>query len=213
MISDYYANALGNLMGFDRELFERALDRWTERSQLGDGYDRRILKLYDALIWTRVENTKDELRLIKNSIKYRDKTRTNSSNFVRSMTPKTNNDLLIRLHEIEEDIKSWKYTGRLYRVINCKESRIEYHQLIASWVKNPKAFKDFNQLCKSQKYSFLIGKTGRDWAFDVNMYRKHTENRHPNTEYETEVILPMNQKYIVDLFYGTLEEFYRYIKN
>lgn len=212
MIYNYYNGALGDHEGLDEKLFESALDQWTERPQLGGGYNKRLLKLYDALIWTRVENTIDELEQIKSSIKERDEGRENDNYYSRLLLPTTNDDLLIRLNDIEEDIKNWKYTGKIYRVIDCKKDRIEYHQLITSWVNDPEVFEQFNHLCKKHKYSFLIGDTGDDWAFDVNKYRKHTNNRHQYTEYESEIIFPIDKKCIVDVFYGTLEEFYEYIK-
>lgn len=212
MRSDYYANALGNLDGLDKELFERALDQWTERPQLGDGYNKRVLKLYDALIWTRIENTIDELRQIESSIDERNKVRKSNNYLLRRLAPSTNDDLLSRLDEIKKDIESWKYIGKIYRVVDCKKDQIEYHQLIASWVNNPGAFKDFNHLCEKHRYLFLIGCTGEDWAFDVNKYREHTNNRHYYTEHESEIIFPMNKKYIIDTFYGTLKEFYEHIR-
>ena len=212
MGNDYYAGALGNLNGLDKVLFERALDQWTERPQLGDGYDKRVLKLYDALIWTRVENIKDELELMKSSINNRNEIRKNSSGLIKSLMPETNDDLVARLNAINEDISSWKYVGKIYRVIDCRKSRVEYHQLIASWTNSPEVFKEFNHLYEDQEYTFLIAETREDWAFDVNKYRKHASNRHIFTEHESEIILPMDKKYIVDTFYGTLEGFYHHIE-
>ncbi len=212
MENDYYAGALGNLDDLDKVLFERALGQWTERPQLGDGYNKRVLKLYDALIWTRVENTKDELKIIKSSIKNRNEARKNTSGFIKSLTPETNNDLTAKLNAVNEDINSWKYVGKIYRVIDCRKSQVEYHQLIASWTDVPEAFKQFNHLCKKHRYSFLIADTGKDWAFDVNKYRNNTKNRHYYTEQESEIIFPMDKQYVVDLFYGTLEEFYKHIR-
>ena len=212
MGDDYYAGALGNLNGLDKKLFERALDQWTERPQLGDGYDKRIIKLYDALIWTRIENAKDELKIIKSSIENRNEARKNASGFINNLTPETNNDLTAKLNEINEDINSWKYVGKIYRVIDCRKSQVEYHQLIASWTDTPEAFKQFNHLYENHRYLFLIADTGKDWAFDVNKYRKNTANKHCYTEHESEIIFPMDEGHIIDSFYGTLKEFYQHIK-
>ena len=212
MEEDYYAGALGNLNGLDKELFERALDRWTERPQLGGGYDKRALKLYDALIWTRVENTEDVLKLIKSSIRKRDEIRKNASDSTKNPTSEIYDGLIAKLNTINEDINNWKYKGKIYRVIDCRKSQITYHQLIASWTDSPEAFKQFNHLYKKHRYSFLIADTGKDLAFDVNKYRNNTNNRHCYTEHESEIIFPMNKQYVVDLFYGTLEEFYKHLK-
>lgn len=212
MRSDYYANALGNLNGLDKELFELALDQWTERPQLGDGYNKRVLKLYGALIWTRVENIKDELEQIESSISERDKAKKSDNRILKSLAPVTDSDLLSKLNEINDDIENWKYIGKIYRVIDCKKRQIEYHQLISSWVSNPDAFKHFNHLFEKHRYSFLIGNTGEDWAFDVNKYREHTNDRHCYTEHESEIIFPMDKKYIVDTFHGTLKEFCEHIR-
>ncbi len=214
-MDDYYNNALGVFDdGFDKELFERALDQWTERPLLGKGYNKRKLKLYDALIWNRVVNARDKLELIKNSIEERKKTRKSGGNLVLRITPKTDDDLLLKLSEINEDINKWKYTGKVYRVIECCKSKVRYHRLIASWVKDYDVFRYFNKLYKDKKYTFLVGDTGEDWGFDVNKYRSSTGNIHPNTEHESEIILPMDKvKYVQDIFYGTLDEFYEYLKS
>ena len=214
-MKDEYSNgALGdNIDGFNEELFERALDRWTERPQLGEGYDKRTLRLYDALIWMRVENTKDKLEQIKGSIEERSKIREKDGNYLsKILTPTTNDDLLSELDKINRDVEGWKYTGGVYRVINCRKYEVEFHKLIASWVSDVEAFKSFNHLYKKSKYTFLIGNTGRDWAFDDNKYRKYINNRHQYTEHESEIILPMDEEYVTDMFYGTLEEFCKYIK-
>ena len=128
------------------------------------------------------------------------------------LTPTTNDDLLSKLDRISRDVESWKYTGEVYRVINCRKHKVEYHKLIASWVSNIEAFKSFNHLYKNSKYTFLMGNTSRDWAFDVNKYRKYINDRHSYTEHESEIILPTDEKYVIDTFYGTLEEFYKYIE-
>lgn len=78
----------------------------------------------------RVENAKDELKIIKSSIKNRNEARKNASGFIENLMPKTNNDLAAKLNVINEDINSWKYVGKIYRVIDRRKSRVEYHQLI-----------------------------------------------------------------------------------
>lgn len=213
MGSDYYDGMLGDIGNrTTKAMFECALDRWTERPQLGDGYNKRTLELYDALIWTRVENAREGLKRIKGFIKDRDDARENSNRLSKLLVPATDDGLLLKLNEINEDIKNWKYTGRVYRVINCKKCKVEYHRLIASWVSDTKAFESFNHLYKNSRNTFLIGETVRDWAFDVNKYRNNTKNRHCYTEHESEIIFPMDKRCIVDLFYRTLEEFYGHIE-
>lgn len=213
MIDDYYDGALGNLEGLDKIIFERALEQWTERPQLGNGYNKTRLKLYDALIWTRVINAKSELAILEESERARKKTKIKkNSRIANLLKPASSDSPYSKLDELKTDIDSWKYTGEVFRVIECKKEKVEYHQLIASWTNSPEVFKEFNHLYENQEYTFLIAETREDWAFDVNKYRKHASNRHIFTEHESEIILPMDKKYIVDTFYGTLEGFYHHIE-
>lgn len=217
MKDDYYNGALGdNIDGFNEELFERALDRWTERPLLGEGYNKRLLNLYDSLIWTRVENAKIKLKILKDTAKACEKITINGEKSrISTLFGPTLDDKLRLQTEVDnykKIIEYWKYVGNVYRVIDCKKDEVEYHHLIASWVSNPKSFDNFNKINRKHRYTFLIGKTGRDWAFDVNKYRKYINNRHQYTEHESEIILPMDEEYVTDMFYGTLEEFYKYIR-
>ncbi len=213
MYYDYYNGALGSYSNLDtnKYVFESALSQWTERSQLGSGYDERKLRFYDALIWYRVVNAKEQYKMLLGMIRFRKK---NESNDQKSSFPiklRSSASLQTDLDEFMESVNTWKYTGKVYRVMDCKPVQIKYHGLIASWTNKPDAFASFNHLYRGMKYTFLIGTTGRDWGFDVNKYRKHIDDIHGFTEYESEIILPMHEKYVTDVFYGTLDEFYKYI--
>ena len=215
MYEDYYNGALGfrNTINLNQYVFETALSQWTERQQLGNGYSKRMVQFYDALIWTRVENAKQQYKMLKSSLQSAKKRESEPDNAESGFSFKlqTSIDAQNNLDEFMESVNTWKYTGKVYRVIGCKPDKVEYHDMIASWTNNPLAFADFNHLICTVKYTFLIGHTGKNWAFDVNKYRRIIGDMHQFTEYESEIILPMNKKYVKDVFYGTLDGFYKYI--
>lgn len=185
LINDYYDGMLGNTT-LDEEIFELALSKWTERSLLND-YDRREIQFFDALIWTRVIKEQEHYEMLKN----------NKSHFYK---------------DLENSINTWKYTGKIYRVIDCNPSKLEYHNMIASWTSDLEVFNNFNHLNKDRKYTFIVGAArGKNWGFDVNKYRSIKNIQHKFTEHEAEIIFPMNNKYIKDIFYGTLKGFYQHI--
>ena len=216
MVKDYYNGALGfySKPGLSEHIFEAALSQWTERPQLDKRYNKRKVQFYDALIWTRVINARRLYKNLSNPIKERKKQGKEYEDEAKEFPFETqsSSEMQQDLDELMESINTWKYSGKVYRVMNCMDDKIDYHNMIASWTNDPEVFRKFNHLLPDKKYTFLIGNTGKDWGFDVNKYRKNTGNRHKFTEKEQEIILPMNSKYVKDIFYGTLEEFYKYIK-
>lgn len=216
MVEDYYNGALGfySKTGLSEHIFEAALSQWTERPQLDKRYNKRKVQFYDALIWTRVINARRAYKYLSNSIKEQKKQVEEYEDEAEGIPFKAQSISEIQqdIDELMESINTWKYRGKVYRVMNCTEDKIDYHNMIASWINDPEVFRKFNHLLPDKKYTFLIGNTGKDWGFDVNKYRKNTGNRHKFTEKEQEIILPMSSKYVKDVFYGTLEEFYKYIK-
>ena len=217
MHEDYYNGALGfrNIIDLNQYVFETALSQWTERQQLGNGYSKRTVQFYDALIWTRVENAKQQRKMLKKFLQSAKKREAESEpNNAESRFPfklQTSADAQSNLDEFMTSVNMWKYTGKVYRVIGCKPDKVEYHNMIASWTNNPLAFINFNHLLHTVKYTFLTGDTGKDWAFDVNKYRKIIGDIHQFIAHESEIILPMNKKYVKDVFYGTLNDFYKHI--
>lgn len=209
VLHDYYNGALGwnDSNDLNKYVFNMAIDRWTERPQLGDGYNERLLKLYDALIWTVVENFKEYRKSLIDTIKSQEKRRQKKDDFM--FFPIA--DSRPALEDLDDFINTWKYQGIIYRVIDCHIDKVKYHGKIASWTDDINAFSDFNHLSKSQEYTFLIGDTKNEWGFDVNKYRDNIDVKHIYTEHESEIIFPMKRKYVIDSFYGTYADFVEYV--
>ena len=111
----------------------------------------------------------------------------------------------------KEFVDSWKYQGKLYRVIhphydpddNSTEPRIiipevNYHRMITHWtsdytfeglLKNNKIFDD-------EEYILLEADTGNHLAFDVNKFRKANNAEERYTQGEEEIIFPMYKECI-----------------
>ena len=164
---DYY-NGILNTPAYedlDKHIFELALSNWTERPQLGHGYNKQSLKIYDALIWSRVESAKNEYKMLSNMIRSRKKQESenqeNKNPWFKSMRSST--DLQVELDELLESVNTWKYIGKLYRVVECNFEKLDFHGLIASWTNDPMAFDEFNHLYQGVKYTFLVADTGKNW--------------------------------------------------
>ena len=107
----------------------------------------------------------------------------------------------------EKFVDSWKYQGKLYRVLHgnfasyedfCSEKytmpKVEYHGMISHWT-DDYTFKGLMyKLSLDSEYIILETDTAEHFAFDVNKFRKkyHCRNRH--TDKEREIIFPMYQE-------------------
>ena len=101
-------------------------------------------------------------------------------------------------------VDSWKYQGKLYRVIHKKYAsyedfcegkltmpEVEYHRMISHWT-DDYTFKGLMyKLSADTEYIILETDTADHLAFDVNKFRKNYHCRNRNTEKEREIIFPM----------------------
>lgn len=165
-------------------IFNRVLLSWLERPQLSRGYSKNALDFYDGIIG----------HIIKTANYY-------CANKNKWFPP-----------QIAKIMEIWKYQGTIYRVMDAFPKEIIYHQKIASWTKNIEAFNKFNHLSKDSKYTFLIANANDYYGFDVNKYNDYFNQGNQHIQHEEEVIFPMDKKYIIDVFYGTLDEFKSHVK-
>lgn len=121
----------------------------------------------------------------------------------------------------KEFVDSWKYQGKLYRVIhphyvpdnNSIEPQIImpeviYHGMIAHWTSDY-TFKGLLATAKifdDEEYIILEADTGNHLAFDVNKFRKANDVIEPYTQGENEIIFPMYQENIKE-YRMTIQEF------
>ena len=101
-------------------------------------------------------------------------------------------------------VESWKYQGKLYRVIhgnfatyedfinrNYALPKVNYHGMISHWT-DDYTFKGLMyKLSPDEEYIILETDTMGHLAFDVNKFRKKYHCRSRNTEKEREIIFPM----------------------
>lgn len=167
------------------EIFNSALYQWTQRPLLGRRLNMDYINFYDAIIGCLIRVCNQEYVNSRNKTMY-DKEAVMFMNF-------------------------WMYKGYMYRVIDCPLSKIRFHKKIASWTKSINAIERFNKIGYSKKYTFIVAKTPNDYfGFDVNKYNE-IRGVGAFTAPEEEVIFPMDKKYVVCSFYGTLNEFRSHI--
>ena len=99
-----------------------------------------------------------------------------------------------------------RYSGRVIRVLNCRKSRVEFDGIVTHWscdihsfVKQAKGF-DF-----TKRYTWISASI-KD-GFNVNQYYIY---HNPHCEFECEVLYPMEESVVSDMFYGTYEEFQKH---
>ena len=103
-------------------------------------------------------------------------------------------------------VDSWKYQGKLYRVLHASISFdengekkfdfpcVDYHGMISHWT-DDFTFKGIQyKLSPNNEYIILETDTKEHFAFDVNKFRKKNNCRNKNTEKEREIIYPMYQE-------------------
>lgn len=111
----------------------------------------------------------------------------------------------------KEFVDSWKYQGRLYRVIhplyepddNSTEPRIimpevNYHRMITHWTSDYtfEGLLRSNKIFDDEEYIILEADTGNHLAFDVNKFRKANNAEERYTQGEEEIIFPMYEECI-----------------
>lgn len=115
-------------------------------------------------------------------------------------------------------VNSWKYQGKLYRVIHSisdvdedgNESKslpeIEYHGMITHWTNDYSFESLLKRISMDEEYIILEADTGNHFAFDVNGFRREYKCEERYTEGEREFIFPMYKECIKE-FRMTIREF------
>ncbi len=118
-------------------------------------------------------------------------------------------------------INSWKYQGKLYRIIHmfcnksgktksgysCQLPKVQYHGMITHWT-DDYTFEGLTyKLNKERKHIILEADTKDHIGFNVNKFRKVYNCENSNTEKEREIIFPMYKDCIIKEHHLTINEF------
>lgn len=120
----------------------------------------------------------------------------------------------------EKFLESWRYQGKLYRVIhshyvfdNEKSSEprsvmpiVNYHGMITHWTDDCTFSGLMYKLSPDEEYIILETDTKDHLAFDVNKFRKKHYCRKPHTEKEREIIFPIYRENTTE-YRMTINEF------
>lgn len=121
----------------------------------------------------------------------------------------------------KEFVDSWKYQGKLYRVIHpyyvfdddSTEPRtvtpeVNYHRMITHWTSDYtfEGLLRSNKIFDDEEYIILEADTGDHLAFDVNKFRKANNAEKRHTQGEEEIIFPMYKECIKE-YRMTINEF------
>lgn len=181
-------------------ILKQYLNSWTEIS-LSDslGYNLDELKFYDGFIGFLLKQTEVYLKNCSNSLSESDK----------------------------KFINSWKYQGKLYRIIHrCRKKsnktkcgysfrlpKVKYHGMISHWT-DDYTFKGLTyKLNDKEKYIILEADTKDHIGFDVNKFRKIYNCEKPNTEKEREIIFPMYKDCVIKEHHITINKFIKLKEN
>lgn len=103
-------------------------------------------------------------------------------------------------------VNSWKYQGKLYRVLHCcpksaksrkvQLPKVDYHGMISHWTDDYTFSGLQYKLNPDAEYIILEADTGDHFAFDVNGFRKEYGCEERFTEKEREYIFPMYKECI-----------------
>ena len=112
-----------------------------------------------------------------------------------------------------EYLDQWMYQGNIYRLLTCSRNNIVYHNKIASWSSNLVGIEHLVDVKYNTKYTFLIGNTFDSYGFNFGKYNSVAKlNQNKNVNQEHEIIFPMDDRYVIDVFYGTFDEFKKYVE-
>ena len=108
----------------------------------------------------------------------------------------------------EKFVNSWKYQGKLYRVMhevltidedyneNVALPDIDYHRMITHWTDDFTFKALMHKLSPDEEYIILEADTAEHLAFNVNGFRKEYNCEELYTEAEREIIFPMYKECI-----------------
>ena len=106
----------------------------------------------------------------------------------------------------KEFVDSWKYQGKLYRVLHkCPKSaksrkyrlpKVKYDGMIAHWTTDYTFQGLLHKLSDNEKYIILEADTGDHFAFDVNRFRRLNGVKEGFTKGENEIIFQMYKENI-----------------
>lgn len=131
-------------------------------------------------------------------------------------------------NEVDMDfINSWKYKGKLYRVIHqsrrkdetlkkgysCRLPKIKYHGMISHWTDDYTFEGLMYKLNHEEKYIILEADTKDHLGFNVNKFRKVYNCENSYTSKEREIIFPMYKDCIIKEHRMSIEEFTELKKN
>lgn len=168
------------------------LNGWTEIPlSIVGGYDKDKLKFYDGFIGYLIKQTERFLNL-KEDCNILDK----------------------------HFLNSWKYQGKIYRIIheievedeNVEEGYsyklpdVEYHGMISHWTDDYTFQGLMYKLSSEEPYTILEADTQNHLAFDVNKFRKTYNCENPYTAKEREIIFPMYKECIKE-YHMSVSEF------
>lgn len=129
--------------------------------------------------------------------------------------------------EEETSLKTWKYQGKLYRVLHKVEIDddtteegyrlefpvVEYHGMISHWTDDYTFSGLTYKLNPNDKYIILEADTGSHFGFDVNKYRNSLGVKNQYTEKEREIIFPMYKECIKEYHDISINEFIQMKEN
>lgn len=176
------------------------LSGWTEIPlSTSKGYDVDVLKFYDGFIGYLLKQTERYLKEYEN---YKDKL-----------------DMKF--------INSWKYEGKLYRIIHrsikkdetlkkgysCRLPKIKYHGMISHWTDDYTFEGLMHKLNHEEKYIILEADTKDHLGFNVNKFRKEYSCEKPYTAKEREIIFPMYKDCIIKKHHLSVNEFIKLKKH
>lgn len=117
-------------------------------------------------------------------------------------------------------VNSWKYQGKLYRVMHgimiedeesedgysCILPKVEYHEMITHWTSDYTFEALMYKLNGDSEYIILEADINEHFAFDVNKFRESHNIQERYTEKEREIIFPMYKECIKE-YRMTINEF------
>lgn len=120
--------------------------------------------------------------------------------------------------DIKAFIDSWKYQGKIYRVIHAQHyidnnnklhyrlPKVRYHKMVTHWTTDYNFKKLQHKLSPTTKCIILEADTLNHFGFDVNKFRKSNNCENFFTEEENEIIFPMFKENIKE-YHMTIAEF------
>lgn len=190
-----------------KEIFNEALFHYvsTSGNLLEGHYDIGNRSHWHGFIWQPIDLIIQKIQINKNSIN--SGIRKPHGKYILGQSQEQIDDLKAE----NAQLSKYLYQGPIYRVLHTVPDKVVYDGLICHCSYDLSTILQSNKISPIEKYTWIIANTLNDYGFDVNKYIEENKLRPNLSEFENEIIFPLQEKHVQHIIFGTYDDFIKQI--